>query len=137
MPSNLSPFFFERDLKRWGLSGAIQLRPSDRFTVTIDGLYTKSRFIEQQTGLAYDFSGGTLVEQVVEGGSVVNGVQTGGEAAYRRYVGGFVDEISQFDASAVPTDQLGDPIRSEERGVGKECVSTCRSRGSQIQYKNT
>src|SRR3546814_20348032 len=25
MPSNLSPFFFERDLKRWGLSGAIQI----------------------------------------------------------------------------------------------------------------
>ena len=107
MPSNLSPFFFERDLKRWGLSGAIQLRPSDRFTVTIDGLYTKSRFIEQQTGLAYDFSGGTLVEQVVEGGSVVNGVQTGGEAVYQRYVGGFVDEIIQYDDRDVTTDQLG------------------------------
>ena len=107
MPSNLSPFFFERDLRRWGLSGAVQLRPSDRFTVTIDGLYTKSRFIEQQTGLAYDFSGGTLVEQVVEGGSVVNGVQTGGEAVYQRYVGGFVDEIIQYDDRDVTTDQIG------------------------------
>src|SRR3546814_15927324 len=118
MPSNLSPFFFERDLKRWGLSGAIQLRPSDRFTVTIDGLYTKSRFIEQQTGLAYDFSGGTLVEQVVEGGSVVNGVQTGGEAVYQRYVGGFVAEIRQFDD------------RSDERRVGTEMVITCGVRWS-------
>src|SRR3546814_1289482 len=56
---------------------------------------------------SYDFSGGTLVEQVVEGGSVVNGVQTGGEAVYQRYVGGFVDEIIQFDDRDVTTDQLG------------------------------
>src|SRR3546814_17055422 len=28
---------------------------------------------------------------------------------------------------------LGFPIRSEERRVGKECVSTCRSRGSPDQ----
>src|SRR3546814_16488730 len=27
------------------------------------------------------------------------------------------------------------PIRSEERRVGKECVSTCRSRRSPYQYK--
>src|SRR3546814_15533921 len=27
-------------------------------------------------------------------------------------------------------------IRSEERRVGKECVSTCRSRWSPYQYKN-
>lgn len=107
MPSNLSPFFFERELDRWGVSGAIQLKPSDRFTVTIDGLYTKSRFLEQQTGLAYDFSGGTLVEQVVQGGSVVNGVQTGGEAVYQRYVGGFVDQIIQYDDRDVTTDQIG------------------------------
>src|SRR3546814_20595262 len=26
-------------------------------------------------------------------------------------------------------------VRSEERRVGKECVSTCRSRGSQYYYK--
>src|SRR3546814_12873925 len=29
-----------------------------------------------------------------------------------------------------------DPERSEERRVGKECVSTCRSRWSQYHYKN-
>src|SRR3546814_13879629 len=27
------------------------------------------------------------------------------------------------------------PVRSEERRVGKECVSTCRSRWSPINYK--
>ncbi|MCW4462779.1 TonB-dependent receptor [Sphingomonas sp. BT-65] len=107
MPSNLSPFFFERNLKRWAVNGSVQMRPSDKLTVTIDTLYSKARFIEQQTGLAYDFAGGILAEQVVEGGSVVNGVQTGGEAVYQRYVGGFVDQIIQYDDRNVTTDQFG------------------------------
>jgi TonB-dependent receptor len=107
MPSNLSPFFFERDLTRWAVNGSIQFKPTDSLTITADGLYSKARFIEQQTGLAYDFSGGTLAEQVVRGGSVVNGVQTGGEAVYQRYVGGFVDQIIQYDDRNVTTDQLG------------------------------
>ncbi|WP_347304625.1 TonB-dependent receptor (plasmid) [Croceibacterium sp. TMG7-5b_MA50] len=97
MPSNLSPFFFERDLTRWGVNAAFQFRPSDRMVVTVDGLYSKARFVEQQTGLAYDFAGGTLVEQVVEGG----------EALFQRYQGGFVDQIIQFDDRDVTTDQLG------------------------------
>lgn len=97
MPSNLSPFFFERDLTRWGVNAAFQFRPSDRLTVSVDGLYSRARFVEQQTGLAYDFAGGTLVEQVVEGG----------EALYQRYEGGFVDQIIQYDNRDVTTDQLG------------------------------
>src|SRR3546814_13275817 len=32
-------------------------------------------------------------------------------------------------------DQLGELTRSEERRVGKECVSTCRSRGSPVIKK--
>ena len=97
MPSNLSPFFFERDLTRWGVNASVQMRPSDKFTVTIDGLYSKARFVEQQTGLAYDFAGGILAEQVVEGG----------EAVFQRYVGGFVDQIIQYDDRDVTTDQFG------------------------------
>lgn len=107
MPSNLSPFFFERDLTRWAFNGSVQMRPSETLTVSIDALYSKARFIEQQTGLAYDFAGGILAEQVVEGGSVVNGVQTGGEAVFQRYVGGFVDQIIQYDDRNVTTDQFG------------------------------
>src|SRR3546814_13289651 len=39
-------------------------------------------------------------------------------------------------AVALVTDQmLVDPARSEERRVGKECVSTCRSRWSPYHYK--
>ncbi|WP_235515131.1 TonB-dependent receptor, partial [Sphingomonas sp. Leaf25] len=97
MPSNLSPFFFERELTRWGVNASVQMRPSDKFTVTIDGLYSKARFVEQQTGLAYDFAGGILAEQVVEGG----------EAVFQRYTGGFVDQIIQYDDRDVTTDQFG------------------------------
>ncbi|ODP39558.1 TonB-dependent receptor [Sphingomonas turrisvirgatae] len=107
MPSNLSPFFFERQLDRWAVNGSVQMRPSETLTVTVDTLYSKARFREQQTGLAYDFAGGILAEQVVQGGSVVNGVQTGGEAVYQRYVGGFVDQIIQYDDRNVTTDQFG------------------------------
>jgi TonB-dependent receptor len=97
MPSNLSPFFFERDLVRTGVSGAIQIRPMENLTITADGLYSKAEFTEQQTGLAYDFAGGILVEQVVEGG----------EAVFQRYQGGFVDQIIQYDERDVTTDQIG------------------------------
>jgi iron complex outermembrane receptor protein len=97
MPSNLSPFFFERELERYGATGSIQVKPTDTLTVTLDGLYSKAKFTEQQTGLAYDFSGGTLVDQVVQGG----------EAVYQRYQGGFVDEILQYDVRDVTTDQYG------------------------------
>jgi len=97
MPSNLSPFFFERELTRWGGNVAVQMRPSDKLTISIDGLYSQARFVEQQTGLAYDFAGGTLAEQVVENG----------EAVYQRYVGGFVDQIIQYDDRDVTTDQFG------------------------------
>jgi iron complex outermembrane receptor protein len=97
MPSNLSPFFFERDKKMTGLNGVVQYKPTDRLTVSLDALYAKADIIEQQTGLAYDFAGGTLVEQVVQGG----------EAVYQRYQGGFVDQIIQYDHRKVTTDQLG------------------------------
>lgn len=97
MPSNLSPFFFERDMTRWGLNGSMQMRPNDRLTLTVDALYSNAQFIEQQTGLAYDFAGGTLVEHVVENG----------ESLYQRYVGGFVDQIIQYDDRQVSTHQIG------------------------------
>ncbi|WP_230291145.1 TonB-dependent receptor [Croceicoccus sp. Ery5] len=97
MPSNLSPFFFERDLKRWAVNGSAQMRPDDTMTITIDALHAKAQFLEQQIGLAYDFSGGTLVDQVVEDG----------EAVYQRYEGGFVDQIIQYDDRDVTTDQFG------------------------------
>jgi iron complex outermembrane recepter protein len=97
MPSNLSPFFFERDKTMLGLNGTVQYKPTDRLTVTLDALYAKADIKEQQTGLAYDFAGGVLVEQIVQGK----------EAVYQRYQGGFVDQIIQYDHRKVTTDQIG------------------------------
>jgi len=97
MPSNLSPFFFERDKTMTGVNGVVQYKPTERLTLTVDGLYSNADIIEQQTGLAYDFAGGNLVEQVVENG----------EAVYQRYEGGFVDQILQYDHREVDTTQFG------------------------------
>ncbi|MFT4089116.1 MAG: TonB-dependent receptor [Asticcacaulis sp.] len=97
MPSNLSPFFFERTKKMTGVNAAGQWKPVDNLTLSLDALYSKAEITEQQTGLAYDFAGGTLVEQVVEGN----------EAVYQRYVGGFVDQIIQFDRRDVTTSMIG------------------------------
>jgi len=97
MPSNLSPFFFERSKEMLGLNGVVQYRPTDRLTVTVDALYAKADITEQQTGLAYDFAGGILVDQVVQDG----------EAVYQRYQGGFVDQIIQYDHREVTTNQFG------------------------------
>lgn len=97
MPSNLSPFFFERDKTMTGLNGVVQYKPMDNLTLTVDALYANADITEQQTGLAYDFAGGTLVEQVVQDG----------EAVYQRYQGGFVDQIIQYDHREVTTNQFG------------------------------
>src|SRR3546814_9144285 len=43
---------------------------------------------------------------------------------------GFVKHAAQAVAGDAWPGQQGDPQRSEERRVGKECVSTCRSRWS-------
>jgi TonB-dependent receptor len=97
MPSNLSPFFFERSKELFGLNTALQFRPSEAWTLTFDGFLADAEITEQQTGLAYDFAGGVLVEQVVENG----------EAVYQRYEGGFVDQIIQYDQRNVTTRMLG------------------------------
>lgn len=97
MPSNLSPFFFERSKQMLGLNASGQYRPQDNLTLTLDAMYVKADITERQTGLAFDFAGGDLVEQVVQGN----------EAVYQRYVGGFVDQIMQYDTRNVETRQLG------------------------------
>ncbi|SER18198.1 TonB-dependent receptor [Sphingobium sp. YR768] len=151
MPSNLSPFFFERDLKRYGFSGSLQVRPTDTLTVSLDGLYSKAKFTEQQTGLAYDFSGGKVVEQIVKGGSVVNGVQTGGAVEYQRIQGGFVDQILQYDQRNVMTNQFGANVewkpsdnfklkldasrsKAERRGKENNLFTTIRRKNIDLWY---
>jgi TonB-dependent receptor len=97
MPSNLSPFFFERSKELFGLNTAVQYQPSDALTLTFDGFLADADITEQQTGLAYDFAGGVLTDQMVEDG----------EAVYQAYQGGFVDQIVQYDQRNVTTSMLG------------------------------
>ncbi|WP_235074250.1 TonB-dependent receptor [Asticcacaulis sp. AC466] len=97
MPSNLSPFFFVRKKSMAGLNASVQWKPVENLTLTLDSLYSKAKITEDQTGLAYDFSGGTLVEQVVQGK----------EAVYQRYTGGTVDQILQHDTRNVTTSMVG------------------------------
>src|SRR3546814_9753573 len=68
--------------------------------------------------------------------ALVTGVQT---CALPIYVGGAQHRagqarqpFAQFGLAAQPRDELAQVLclRSEERRVGKECVSTCRSRWS-------
>jgi len=83
MPSNLSPFFVESEKERIGLDAIVQYKPHDDVVMSFEGFFSKLDQIDRTTGLAFDFSGGTLVDQVVENNSAV----------YQRYENGFVDEI--------------------------------------------
>lgn len=97
MPSNLSPFFVLRDRERLGINGTVQYRPVENLTLTVDGLYSRLRQVDRYVGLAYDFSGGRIVDQVVQNGSAV----------YQKIEGGFVDEIIQQTPRRSDTYQIG------------------------------
>ncbi len=96
-PSNLSPFFVLREDSRLGLSGVLQYRPVENLTMTFDTLYTKLDQTTDQIGVAFDFSGGTLVEQVVENNAAV----------YQRIEGGFVDQILELGERPAETVMVG------------------------------
>jgi TonB-dependent receptor len=98
MPSNLSPFFYTRQKTTTGLNGSVQWKPNENLTLTLDGLYSKLKGYDLQTGLAYDFSGGTLVEQRLDANK---------EAIYQKYHDGFVDEIIEKDPRNVTTTAIG------------------------------
>src|SRR3546814_2641563 len=64
--------------------------------------------------------------------ALVTGVQTCALPIWLAGVGGAADKARSMRTvgGAVDGLQLAGPGRSEERRVGKECVSTCRSRWS-------
>src|SRR3546814_16035486 len=67
------------------------------------------------------------------------GEQAIGRGFVKIYTQLLLDVFSRLDAVAQRTGQIGAhrdlEARSEERRVGKECVSTCRSRWSPSHYK--
>ena len=141
MPSNLSPFFYVRKRTMSGLNGSVQWKPTENLTLTVDGLYTKLHETDDQTGLAYDFSGGTLVNQVVNAKN---------EAVRQEYKGGFVDEIIEHDPRYTTTTQIGfnadwkkdnfelvfDASTSEAKKTGKEdaLFTTIRRKNVDLWY---
>lgn len=89
------------DRKRLGVNGTLQYRPSPELTFTVDGLISDQRERFHSSGIVPDFSGGTLINQVVEGGTtqtetiagLSRTVQIGGRAVSQTYANGTVDEI--------------------------------------------
>ena len=89
------------DRKRLGLDGTIQYKPTNTLLLTLDGLYSHDNEHFHSSGIAPDFSGGTLVNQVVSGGTntteTVGGqsrtVHVGGTATSESFRGGTVDVV--------------------------------------------
>lgn len=87
--------------KRLGVDGTLQYKPTDELTLTFDGLVSHDNEHYHGSGIVPDFSGGTLVKQVVVGGSdtteVVAGqsrtVHVGGTAMSESFHDATVDEI--------------------------------------------
>ena len=87
--------------KRIGVDGTVQFKPTSNLVLTFDGLYSHDDEHYHGTGISPDFSGGTLVNQVVSGGSntteLVNGqsrtVHVGGTATSESFHDGTVDMI--------------------------------------------
>jgi iron complex outermembrane recepter protein len=139
-PANLSPQFVLNNRERLGVDATLQFKPSETLTLTVDGFYSKLDQLVHTSGLAFDFSGGTVVEQVVQDGSAV----------YQRYTNGFVDEIIQRNPRRTETTLVGfnvawapgnfalafDASTSEATRKGKEdnYFSTIRRTGMTLWY---
>ncbi|WP_255586599.1 TonB-dependent receptor [Hephaestia mangrovi] len=87
--------------KRLGFDATVQYKPIESLLLTVDGLYSHDDEHYHGSGIVPDFSGGSLVDQVVSGGSdtteMVAGqnrtVHVGGTAVSETFHDGTVDEI--------------------------------------------
>lgn len=101
--------------KRLGVSGALQFKPTDELTLTVDGLVSRHNEHYHASGIGPDFSGGTLVNQVIEGGTdtteTVAGqprtVHVGGTAVSESFTNGTVDEIVEDRRTKSTTSLFG------------------------------
>jgi len=101
--------------KRLGVDGALQYKPTDELTLTLDGLVSHDNEHYHGSALVADFSGGTLVKQVVSGGSdtteIVGGqprtVHVGGTAVSESFHDGTVDEIVENRPAKSTTSLFG------------------------------
>jgi TonB-dependent receptor len=101
--------------KRLGLNGALQFKPTDELTLTVDGLVSRYNEHYHGSGIGPDFSGGTLVGQVIEGGTntteTVAGqpqtVHVGGTAVSESFANGTVDEVVEDRRTKSTTSLFG------------------------------
>lgn len=101
--------------KRLGVSGALQFKPTDELTLTVDGLVSRHNEHYHASGIGPDFSGGTLVNQTIEGGTdmteIVAGqprtVHVGGTAVSESFTNGTVDEIVENRRTKSTTSLFG------------------------------
>lgn len=98
MPSDLTPAVVLTSRKRFGLTSAVQWRPTDDLSMTLDLLYSKLDEVDNAIGLSYDFSGGTLTDLVIDGNN---------SAQYAKFVNGTVDEIVSQTPRNTQTYQIG------------------------------
>src|SRR3546814_11575890 len=98
---------------------------SDLFTSTMErAAFSQAFGFERRVGLSAQYKGKALL------------LQGGIFGANADDLTGDSNDNLSVDARAVWMPKLGDTqVRSEERRVGQECVSTCRSGGSAVHYK--
>jgi len=130
MPSNMSPTYDFDEKKRVGFDGTVQWKPADNLLMTLDAFYTHLDELDRQTQIAYDFSGGTLVDQVVENGA----------AQYQKFEGGFVDEIQTRTPRISDTYLLGYNLawtKGDFKLTGDVSYSEATRKGNDQSYFST
>jgi iron complex outermembrane receptor protein len=130
MPSNISPYFNLSKRERIGVNGTVQWKPTDTLTMTLDGFYSKLNQIDTNTGIAFDFSGGTLVNQVVKNGA----------AQSQTFTGGTVDEIISRNPRIAKTYLIGynlDWKKDDFHVSGDVATSRATRTGNTDQYFST
>jgi TonB-dependent receptor len=101
--------------KRSGLETTVQFDASSELRLTLDALVSYDEEHLHNSGIVPDFSGGTLVHQVVSGGTdtteMVAGqsrtVHVGGTAVAESFTNGTVDEIVENDPARSLTELFG------------------------------
>ncbi|WP_028056369.1 TonB-dependent receptor [Sphingomonas phyllosphaerae] len=131
MPSNISPTVSFSDRERIGLSGTIQAEASEELTFTGDGFFSHLRQLDTASGIAFDFSGGTLAAMTVGDDN---------RAVFQRFTGGFVDQIVTRYPRKADTYLIGGNLAWDHgpiKLVADLAASRATRRGNEDQYFST
>jgi len=131
MPSNISPSMSFSDRERIGLSGTIQAKATEELTFTGDAFYSRLDQLDTGSGLAYDFSGGTLSKMVVGSNN---------RAVYQQFTGGTMDQIVTRTPRKADTLLIGGNLTWDHGPLkisGDLSASRATRRGNDDQYFST